>query len=286
MSLNRPTIKHSLRQLAPIIRKDPKSWVDWTAIQMSIEIRNSSEPSIYPQDELEKLINHSLENHDFTSYFCKMGELTIITEGVSTDKLESLAREVKAFLGLHNNTLTKQQIYNLGKDWRRFTFMCERKGSQTRTTMADSNFDSNYLLVAEEAEELFAMYHQQNNVIIERKKTKVMVVEDDPLTRKIISKTLKDEVDLVVTSNLHEGLINYALHQPDLVFLDISLEHTNDGKIFLHTVRQYDNHSQIIMFSGNSYLENRIDTFNMGADGFIAKPFRKEQLMYYIEQVV
>ena len=286
MSLSLIPVQHSLQQLAPIIRKDPISWAGWQAMQISMEIEEAKEEATYPKEALEKLVKLVLKNIDSTIFFCKSGEIVIIAEGATIHKLRMLAHEVESLVRLHNYTVTGHKIYDLSEDWRRFAFICERQEAESLFSEIDVSFDEERTLISDMAEELFSTYHMQDNLTGKRRRPKVMVIEDDPLTRKIVSKVLKDEVDLVIASNLHEGLLYYALHMPDLVFLDLNLERANDGKVFLETVRKYDDQSQIVMFSGNSYLENRIDTLTMGANGFIAKPFRKEQLMHYIEQVV
>ncbi len=110
----------------------------------------------------------------------------------------------------------------------------------------------------------------------------IMIVDDDALTRAIISRTLKQDYALVTAANTAEAMRKHMLFAPNIIFLDIHLP-GDDGFTFLCHVRQLDPQCKIIMFSGNDYFDNRLTAFAHGACGFISKPFRRSVFEHYID---
>lgn len=110
----------------------------------------------------------------------------------------------------------------------------------------------------------------------------VLLVEDDPLTRHIVSHSLKENYAMISACDAHEAVADYLLHAPDVVFLDIGLPDVN-GFSVLDQLMTVDPDAFIVMFSSSSYPENVEKALNAGAKGFIAKPFKKEALQNYIQ---
>jgi two-component system chemotaxis response regulator CheY len=110
----------------------------------------------------------------------------------------------------------------------------------------------------------------------------VMVVEDDALTRRIVTGTFKDNYAMIAACDAMEAVADYLMHAPDVVFLDIVLPDT-DGFTVLDTIMMIDPDAFIVMFSSNSYQENIDKALKAGAKGFVAKPFKKEMLRQYIQ---
>jgi len=113
----------------------------------------------------------------------------------------------------------------------------------------------------------------------------VLLVEDDPLTRRLVAGSFKEQYALITAESAQEALAAYLLHAPDIVFLDIGLP---DGSGFevLRRILANDPEAYVVMFSGNSYLDNVTAALNAGALGFIAKPFKRDKMQHYIEDSV
>ncbi len=111
----------------------------------------------------------------------------------------------------------------------------------------------------------------------------VLLVEDDATTRHIVGHALKNNYPLVTAQNGAEAIEKHLLTAPDIVLLDIGLPDT-DGLTLLHWIQQYDRHSRIVMFSGNSYIKNRLSAFAAGAQGFMAKPYNRSQFDHYLSR--
>ena len=59
---------------------------------------------------------------------------------------------------------------------------------------------------------------------------------------------------------------------PNVIFLDIELPNT-DGTEILEYLNDRHPHTHVVMCSGHNSLENVQNTWELGAKGFIAKPF-------------
>lgn len=120
-------------------------------------------------------------------------------------------------------------------------------------------------------------------------KKKIVVIEDDPKTRRLISTTLgSDDWDLILAADGKEGLDKIRLHVPDLVITDILLPRM-DGHVVLETMKREPELAKIpvIMLSAiyisdhdrRRGLELGADHFLLKPDAFIARPFRGNALL-------
>lgn len=130
---------------------------------------------------------------------------------------------------------------------------------------------------------MFRIMEHEDNVQcrIGLDQAKVLLVEDDPVTRWMVRNALKHECDLATVSEGHKAFEMYASYQPDIVFLDINLPDAN-GYDVLEWIIHNDPGAAVVMFSSNDNLDNIASSMDQGARGFIAKPFLKEQLLHYI----
>lgn len=116
-----------------------------------------------------------------------------------------------------------------------------------------------------------------------RKTSLIMVVEDDAFTQKLIQNTIKDRYELSIVGNGQGAIMTYVNKAPDILFLDIGLPDI-DGLCVLEQVFKIDPHAHVIMFSGNGDRDNVLKAIELGAKGFVGKPFTKDKLFQYIEK--
>lgn len=116
---------------------------------------------------------------------------------------------------------------------------------------------------------------------------RVLLIEDDPATRWLVRSALKKDCILSTVTAEDNYLLQfkavnrYVAFSPDLVILDIDLSPA-DGKDVLKDIMLVDPDAYVVMFSSHNSEENIRDTIEKGAKGFIAKPFRKEELLDYL----
>jgi DNA-binding response OmpR family regulator len=102
---------------------------------------------------------------------------------------------------------------------------------------------------------------------------RVLVVEDDRALGAFLRTAMQKEghrVDLAVDGE--EALVRAAAEHPDLVLLDLSLP-KRDGMEVLAEMRARHNDAAVLVLSGRSDLDARVQCLNLGADDYLLKPF-------------
>ena len=110
---------------------------------------------------------------------------------------------------------------------------------------------------------------------------KILVIEDDPSTLRLIKYTLQQEGYQVLTApNGLEGLRTAKNEEPDLIILDVLLPGI-DGYEICHRLRAEPQTAQlpILMVSGKAREIDKATGLKMGADDYITKPWHRPELL-------
>ncbi len=110
----------------------------------------------------------------------------------------------------------------------------------------------------------------------------VLIVEDDPLTRRVVVGALGENHAMITEENARGAVASYLLHAPDVVFLDIGLPDI-DGFSVLDQIMTVDPDAFVVMFSSHDDAQTINKALAAGAKGFVSKPFKKEMLRNYIQ---
>ncbi|MEG1992634.1 MAG: response regulator transcription factor, partial [Acetivibrio sp.] len=106
----------------------------------------------------------------------------------------------------------------------------------------------------------------------------ILVVEDDPAVRNLISTTLETQNYKFHTAPTGETAILEAVsHNPDVVLLDLGLPDM-DGIQIIRKIRSWSQ-VPIIVISARSEDRDKIDALDAGADDYLTKPFSVEELL-------
>lgn len=110
------------------------------------------------------------------------------------------------------------------------------------------------------------------------KRNTILVIEDEPPIRKLLSITLEGKGYRVVDAdNGQEGARLVASVKPELVLLDLGLPDI-DGKEIIRTIREWSQ-VPIIVCSVRSEDGDIIGALEAGADDYITKPFNPDVLL-------
>lgn len=123
-----------------------------------------------------------------------------------------------------------------------------------------------------------------NTGYVEKIKKTVMVVDDEPLMRKLL-KSVLEKLDCNVKYEASSGkeAISF-LHgnaSPDIVFLDIEMPDI-DGLEVLNIIKQEKIPTFVVMVSAHSTFENVQAAMGSGADGFVVKPYSDKKISQVI----
>lgn len=108
-------------------------------------------------------------------------------------------------------------------------------------------------------------------------KQKVLVIDDESSIRKLLQLTLSPFYDVVDAKDAREGIHFAASHKPDLIVLDMGLPDRRGSEV-LKDIRTWSDIPVIILSVEND--QNTIITaLDSGADDYVTKPFRTEELL-------
>ena len=106
----------------------------------------------------------------------------------------------------------------------------------------------------------------------------ILVVEDDPPVRNLITTTLKtNDYRYLVAANGETAILEASSHNPDIVLLDLGLPDI-DGVQVIRNIRSWSN-LPIIVISARSEDNDKIEALDSGADDYLTKPFSVEELL-------
>src|SRR6185436_14882138 len=114
---------------------------------------------------------------------------------------------------------------------------------------------------------------------------KILVAEDDPNMVSVLSEVLRDERRQVITASSAERAMEIVRQEaPDLILADIEMpEGKPRGLELLRQVKDHNRNIPMVMITGNATKDRAIEALRLGAQDFIEKPFRIDELVRRVE---
>ena len=113
---------------------------------------------------------------------------------------------------------------------------------------------------------------------------KILVVDDEPKIRRIISSYLVEDGFDVAEAEDGETALRLAKSDPDLVVLDVKLPGI-DGIEVLRQLRMKSN-VPVILLTAQAEETDRLIGLSVGADDYVTKPFSPRELVLRIKAVL
>jgi len=114
---------------------------------------------------------------------------------------------------------------------------------------------------------------------------KLLVVDDDRITRRTIRSFLNEEgYEVVLTEDGTEALESFCRDTFDLVVTDFVMSGM-DGLDLTHEIHAIDPETPVIMMSGHHAI-NKANAVRGGADDFIQKPILLDELLDKIKSLL
>ncbi len=122
---------------------------------------------------------------------------------------------------------------------------------------------------------------EQNSNVVIPEAVKILVVEDNLINQKYISRLLeKNDIEFVMAENGHETLKKIHEDTYDFILMDIHLPDQN-GYELTKAIRKTENpnsNSRIIALTASAMSDEKHLSFEAGMDDFLAKPFTPQDL--------
>lgn len=110
------------------------------------------------------------------------------------------------------------------------------------------------------------------------KEATILVIDDEIQMRKLLEIVLEsNQYKVLFAENGKEGIKMVAHHQPDLVVLDLGLPDIN-GQLVLQQLREWF-FNPIIVLSVKNSEEEIVQALDHGANDYLTKPFRTQELI-------
>jgi DNA-binding response OmpR family regulator len=127
--------------------------------------------------------------------------------------------------------------------------------------------------------------HEVHEVRERRTMTTVLVIDDDPTVREVVSRYLsRDGHRVVERSNGADGLAAALTEEPDLVVLDLMMPGM-DGLAVCRELRK-QSVVPVIMLTALGEESDRVIGLEYGADDYITKPFSPRELALRVAGVL
>ncbi|WP_347555532.1 response regulator [Robbsia sp. KACC 23696] len=116
--------------------------------------------------------------------------------------------------------------------------------------------------------------------------TSVLIVDDDPAVRDLLSRYLAPRGYAVATLPDGDGLrARLAESRPSIIVLDVMMPGI-DGLQTLAELREGGDDIPVIMVTARDSVGDRVAGLELGADDYIVKPFEPRELMARIDSVL
>lgn len=126
-----------------------------------------------------------------------------------------------------------------------------------------------------------------NDVIVNPDQPLVLVIDDNPDICSLLSELLSDRYVIITARNGEEGVRLAKKYVPDLIICDVMMP-VMDGmetcKILKTDIAT--SHIPILMLTACAMDEQRVAGYEVGADGYLPKPFNTQVLMARIKNLI
>src|SRR5688500_2873934 len=105
----------------------------------------------------------------------------------------------------------------------------------------------------------------------------VLAVDDEPTIQQMLKLQLNlDGFEVVSVESGHEAMVAFEAHEPDVVILDVIMPGTS-GLEVLTWIRKRSA-VPVLLLTGMSDNQHKVEGLDLGADDYITKPFSPEEL--------
>ena len=184
---------------------------------------------------------------------------------------------VKSFVELHGGTIAVESEAGKGTT---FTITMPTTLQATSDMQGKSLYDK--AAVAEELAEVDTIEQDENST-----KPYLLVIDDVADIRTLISTLMSDRFNVIEANDGPMGIRMATRYTPDLIISDVMMP-TMDGWEVCRRLKNQTitSHIPVLMLTACTQDEQRIITYESGADGFLPKPFDSRLLATRIDNLI
>jgi len=117
---------------------------------------------------------------------------------------------------------------------------------------------------------------------------RIMIIDDCDMMRKFLEMYCTKLGKVSAFNNVEDALDNLSIETlPDIIILDLNLPGLN-GKDLMKKLYDLDLFKKIsiLVLSGDTRIETKIECLEMGAEDYLTKPFHPKELMLRIKSLL
>lgn len=124
------------------------------------------------------------------------------------------------------------------------------------------------------------MGDESTSLLMKEERNKILVVDDSASVVQYMRDILQNGYYVKTASSGEDALTILSTYSPDIILLDVSMGGINGYEV-CRTIREKGKHGfvKIIMVSSGTSLNERLKGYESGADDYIGKPFKEEELL-------
>jgi DNA-binding NtrC family response regulator len=115
---------------------------------------------------------------------------------------------------------------------------------------------------------------------------KILVVDDDPVTRTLLQKRLTKEAYEVFTANDGVTAVDHITHEfYDVILTDLMMPGGLDGIAVLEAAKKKNIKTEVILITAHASLDNAIEAMKKGASDYLQKPINLDELIMRLQKI-
>ena len=117
-------------------------------------------------------------------------------------------------------------------------------------------------------------------------KKQVLIVDDEPNLRKILSAQLsRDGYDVLTAEDGEQGLALLRDHHIDLVVTDLKMPKV-DGMTLLKKALEEEPELPVVLITAHGSIDTAVEALKSGAFDFVTKPFDKDEVRQIVTKAL
>src|ERR1700719_4411983 len=117
-------------------------------------------------------------------------------------------------------------------------------------------------------------------------KKQVLIVDDEPNLRKILSAQLsRDGYDVLTAEDGERGLMQLREHHIDLVITDLKMPKV-DGMTLLKKALEEEPELPVVLITAHGTIDTAVEALKSGAFDFVTKPFDKDEVRQIVAKAL
>lgn len=188
----------------------------------------------------------------------------------------------KAFVELHGGSISVESVLGKGTT---FTVRIPVKHVDNKADADAPRIITAATVDAEHASIVVSPSHSDASSQDER--PSILVIDDNDDIRAMLNELLSDTYNVVTASNGAEGLRLGAKYVPDLIVCDVMMPEMDGLECCRRLKAEVStSHIPVLMLTACATDEQRAEGYDVGADGYVSKPFSSSVLMARIRNLI